>query len=90
MVDERRLPKTNGIDAAFFRRLVHVRRTNEQCRDTRNTVGPVECQLMGASHVPWKFVAKHKVVDLDVIALWVELFDLTEPIIASHIGVYFR
>jgi hypothetical protein len=30
------------------------------------------------------------VVDLDVIALWVELFDLTEPIIASHIGVYFR
>jgi hypothetical protein len=27
MVDERRLPETDGIEAAFFKRLVHIRRT---------------------------------------------------------------
>jgi hypothetical protein len=75
------------VVVALLRALVELPCPVEQHRDARHAVGPVERQFMGARHVPWKFVARHKVVDLDVIALRVELFDLAESIVASHIGV---
>jgi hypothetical protein len=56
------------VVVALLRPLVELPCLVEKRRDARHPLGPVDRQLQGARHVPRKFVAIRKVVDLEYTA----------------------
>ena len=66
--------------------LVELTGSAQQCRDARDAVRPVQCNLKRPDRVSGELVSKGEVHDFHVVPLGIELLDLLEDIKPSRVG----